>query len=201
LDNLTWQLACKYSGPPPSPIPHKSPWREVAFPIVNRAADWKGSETLKLGLITNKRVRDRIKREQPFVSWKNRPERYPLAVLQELWNRDKHRSVHFVGSTVAFRSIGPPPENWHGQPLKLRLLWLRRAGPFESQGELVRFEITDPIVNDKALELYLEANVNLLFDIALQNGPPGFGQPVVATVQMLKDRATAILAKFESEFR
>src|SRR3990172_1324265 len=105
LDNLIWQLTVLEKGPAPDdPLPFGSEWRDVRFPIIIRPASWAKAARKNLWGVRPS-LRADIEALQPFVTGKNAPEREPLAVLEELWNIDKHRHLHLAQCFVGLENI------------------------------------------------------------------------------------------------
>lgn len=105
LDNLVWALSVRANGPPPEdPIPRGDPWRTVAFPVVLDKNRWKDATDVRLRFV-DPALHTRFHRLQPFYRRKNRPERDPLAILDELWNIDKHRHLHLAESFLGLDGV------------------------------------------------------------------------------------------------
>lgn len=85
LDTLTWQLALAHLSREPTEKEAKS----IQFPLAKRPEDF--ASVAVLGLISEDAA-ERIKAFQPYHA--PHPARDPLAVLNWLSNRDKHRLVH-----------------------------------------------------------------------------------------------------------
>jgi hypothetical protein len=93
LDNLVWALSVEFQPvPPPYPIPQGDPWRDVKFPVTLYRRDWKGALGSQLKLV-DPTVHAKFERLQPFDRRQHDPERDEFAVLNELWNTDKHRHL------------------------------------------------------------------------------------------------------------
>ncbi len=203
LDNLVWALSVRHSGPAPGhPIPRGNPWRRVAFPVVLSKDDWKGVSTNALryvepGLLT------RFYRLQPFYRRKKQPLRDPLAVLDELWNTDKHRRPHltqvFVGledvlSTYPRTIISQPPGYADSLKHSYAIVSQRPRGPVKNQAELGR--VIEPGLQ-LAPQVYMHAY--LAYDIAFERRSPAQGVLVVPELKKLRDEVRMVLKSFQPD--
>jgi hypothetical protein len=201
LDNLVWALSVKFSGPAPAyPIPFGSPWRKIAFPVVLNKKDWTHVSQRNLGLI-DPALATRFYRLQPCYRRKKQPRRDPLAVLDELWNIDKHRHLHlthaFVGlkdvlSTYPLKIVAEAPPGY-ADALKhsYSIVSQHAPGPVEDETELGR--VIEPNLT-LAPEVYMHAY--LAFDIAFEQGSPATGGLVIATLEDLRQEVMGILESF-----
>lgn len=151
LDQLVWALTIHHQRRAPrEPVGKRCWWRNVQFPICRYESDWRSEETRRLQGIRSD-LRRLIKEEQPFASGQD-PDRHPLWVLQELWNRDKHRAVPLVaGATIGFR----PPHPYRqllmaifGQPYLTRLptqALVKSQRPVHDGDVLVVFETSEEL--------------------------------------------------------
>jgi hypothetical protein len=94
LDNLIWLLSIKAATRPPDPIPKRSPWRTVGWPVVLQRSDWEGACRSRLQFV-DPMIFQEIERFQPFSRREHDPERDEFAVLNELWNT--RASVQYGG--------------------------------------------------------------------------------------------------------
>ena len=92
LDACIWEFATRDGRTPPKQ-------RQVQFPIVESETKWADARRSQLQTVPDE-IAERVRILQPF----NRPEderpRDALVLLQELSNRDKHRSSISVGLNV-----------------------------------------------------------------------------------------------------
>lgn len=107
LDHLVWTLTILNGNTPPNPIPKRSPWRQVTFPIYLEpypasqegiAIPWTSEWPTQLWGI-DERFRGALQIVQPFMEGP-RAEMQVLWILNELWNIDKHRAVNIVDPVV-----------------------------------------------------------------------------------------------------
>jgi hypothetical protein len=91
---------------PPDPIPRRSPWRNIAFPVCRKSDDWAGLWGTKMWA-ADPALMAVLEKFQPYFDRKTAPDREPLAVLEELWNIDKHRHLHLVNATVELEDVIP----------------------------------------------------------------------------------------------
>jgi hypothetical protein len=139
-------------------------------------------------------MRTELQRLQSFNHGKRAP-KMPLAVLDELWNIDKHRYLHLTHFQVwlhDIRSVRP----WSFAPeLKLRIVEKHSPGPFKGRTEMGRVEQVGPHRNP-LLRVYVEPDV--AFDVTFEQGPPTYGEGVLEMLKPLFDTAVAVLVKFDS---
>jgi len=116
----------------------------------------------------------------------------PLAVLDELWNIDKHRHLHLTLFFVGLHDVeSKRPE------IKFRILKKKPPGPFKGRAETGRVEpVGGPYRN------WVMAHVNmkpiLTFDIAFKQGPPAHGGRVMETLSEIRDHVADILHLFDA---
>lgn len=210
LDNLVWQLSVLEQArhgvsPPPDPIPRKGPgceWRKVAFPIVTGQPAWDPTAAMLLRFVGSG-IRTPIKDLQPFVTGQKtgQPEREPLAVLDELWNIDKHRHLHIgqwyaglYAVTSGFHDFfqGAKERGWDYKIIR------QSIGPFVDGTNLGRVEIIQNDVVGPAPWMYVKAQ--LAFDVAFEKEPPAYGGQLIPTLRLLHQTISGIVRQFESEF-
>jgi hypothetical protein len=205
LDYVVWELSDKFSGPAPQPLPLKDPWRRIQFPVVSDPAHWPGAVSRYLWAVDPK-LHARFQRLQPFYPRRKHPQRHWLAVLQELWNGDKHRTVAVVNSLVALDRVHPSDWEWEPswrfpgeKPLQVQatVLKRRKPGPLEDDAELARVKILAPLFPLSFLQKAMNMNLVFAYDIAFEQGPPAYGAQVVHTLEDFHNRVTAIVLRFK----
>jgi len=204
LDHLVWQLtvAAGYT-PPPNPIPKRGPgsdWKQIGFPIhVNpypmdhrgNLIPWATSKEPKSLWGIRPSLRTDFEGLQPFNYGQNAPEA-PLAILEELWNIDKHRHLHLTLFFAGLHDVtSRSPE------FKFRILQKHPPGPFKGRAEIGRAKQVRGRPHQLA-HMYMETVVT--FGIAFEQGPPAYGGLVVEKLERLHDTVAEILVKFNSEF-
>jgi hypothetical protein len=204
LDHLVWQLTLANGLTPPAAIPWKGPgseWRNIRFPIhtINprkrypsgKRIPWRYKPPDSLWGIRSA-LRTELQRLQPFNHGQDAPKK-PLAILNELWNIDKHRHLHFALFFVGLHDVESRDPKIH-----FRIVKKRFPGPFKGRAEIGRVE---PVGGPSNL-MMVQRNVQpiLTFDIAFEQGPPAYGGRVRETLERLRDTVAAILVKFEPEF-
>lgn len=217
LDHLVFELSRRnqlrlYSGgsiPPNGPISGSNPWRSVSFPILENGGtndnNWKSVTRSKLKFV-KKSLLPKFRSVQPFAYGRKHPEKEPLAQLDQLWQIDKHRSVHLVSNLVRLQRLGTggPVFKEPDAPLvKRELTYRRHMGTVHDGVCLARIRLLPTsLLNEAALEEYMRNNFDLAFEIAFENGGYGFsGRPVVRTLMACLDATTYIVSKFDSEFQ
>jgi hypothetical protein len=210
LDHLVWQLTLANGHMPPAVIPRKRSdldyrWRQIGFPIYSfdprkrypsgRRISWRWQPPDGLWGV-RPALRTEFQRLQPFYRRK-KPDRHPLAVLDELWNIDKHRHLHlppFLVWLYGVRSVKPlsfAPE------ITLRLVKAYGPRPFKGRAEIGRVEQVGPH-RSPILKMYVETDI--AYSVAFEKGPPAHGAGVIQTLEGLRDTVVKILGKFDSEF-
>jgi len=202
LDHLVWALTLAHqSYPPPTPIPKKGwghEWRETGFPIytdpyppdhLGNLIPWATSKEPKSLWGIDPSLRADFQGLQPFNHGKDAPFQ-PLAVLNELWNIDKHRHLHLTNFYVILNDIIR-----HSTPEK-HLLWakLEAPRPFKERTELGRVRKlgggTVPLTE-------MDVNPTLFSDVAFPEGPPAYRARLMQTLEGFHDTVAAILVKFQ----
>jgi hypothetical protein len=206
LDHLVWQLTLANGHTPPAVVPRKGPgseWKGIRFPIYTsdprkrypisgRRIPWRYEPPDSLWGV-RPTLRTDLQRLQPFNHGQDAPKK-PLAVLDELWNIDKHRHLH-----LALFFVGLHDCESKSPKLKFRIVEKKAPGPFQGSAELGRVEaVGGPYSN----WIMVQRNVQpiLVFDIAFEQGPPAYGGRVTQTLESLHDTVAAILVQFEPAF-
>jgi hypothetical protein len=174
LDNVIWALSDSGArGPAPNPVPRKGPWRNVVFPVVLDSADWKSRVGLNLWALDTAQVAV-LKKLQPFFTGQQAPDREPLAVLDELWNIDKHRHLHLVNATLELREVGSSPPFPGAPNVEFEIVSKRAPGPVEGRTEIGRARLIPGEV--KAMNMpEMHMNPSVPVDVAFDQGPPAHG--------------------------
>lgn len=200
LDQVAWKLSIEYqatvgSQPPPDPIPRKSPWRDVGFPACRKSSEWPHQFGTKLWGV-DPALKAVLKPFQPFYGGKNPADREPLAVLEELWNIDKHRHLHLVNATIELRdvfSVKPFP----GMPdLDFALVSKRAPGPFVGATEIGRARPIDRpgIQTPRTNAPQVFMNPDLRPDVVFGEGPPAYGGSVLQTLRGIRKTVQNIVS-------
>ena len=199
LDQIAWGLSVEYQAtlgkqPPPDPIPPGDRWKDVAFPICRDQTNWPSQRTQKLWAI-DPALMAILERFQPFYGGQNPADREPLAVLDELWNIDKHRHLHLVNATIELRdvvSVEPIP----GLPrIDFEVVSKRAPGPLVGPTEIGRARPIDragvqtPRTNLPQMFMYPD----LAVDVAFDEGAPAYGGSVLDTLRRIRKTVQAIV--------
>jgi hypothetical protein len=208
LDHLVWQLTLDNGHTPPAVIPWNRSdldfkWRRIGFPIYTfvdprkqspsgRRIPWRYKPPDSLWGV-RPALRTELQRLQPFNHGQDAPKK-PLAILDELWNIDKHRHLH-----LALFFVGLHDVESRDPRIQFRIVKKKSPGPFKGRAEIGRVE---PVGGPYRNLVMVQKNVQpiLTFDIAFEQGPPAYGGRVMETLERLHDTVAAILVKFESEF-
>ncbi len=212
LDNLVWGLTeINLSVCIPKFPPVRSAWRDIAFPIfvspkkyapkVNAGKHSKPMGAAKMLWGVKSHLHARFKELQPFCTRPDDPEREPLAVLHELWNGDKHRHpalVNFFLSLAGVHSKWPfPSEKPDWWIREFEIISQRPPGPFEDGAEIGRVRPGGSVISSLP---QVEMDPQLSFDVAFEEGPPAYGEPVLRRLTELSQTVRAIIIQFEPEF-
>jgi len=133
---------------------------------------------------------------------KNAHEREPLAVLQELWNIDKHRHLHLVNATVELHdvlTVNPFPGIDDPQGLMTNLEFevvsKRTPGPLKGRTEIGRARLIHKPGGLLAMSLpQIHMNPRLVIDPAFDKGHPAYGGGVLHTLGQIGQTVEAIIA-------
>lgn len=204
LDQLAWGLSVEQQAPtpPPSdPIPRDNPWRNIRFPICQSCDAWKSGVKNQLWAIDPALVA-KLKPLQPFVTGKNAPDREPLAVLQELWNIDKHRHLHLVNATVELHDVlTVNPFEGMADPddllanLEFEVVSKRAPGPLVNRTEIGRARLIRKPGGLIAMSLpQMHMNPRVAVDVAFDQWYPAYGGRVLHTLGQIGEAVEAILA-------
>jgi hypothetical protein len=200
LDQLVWGLSVEFQAtlgvtPPPDPIVRGSPWRMIWFPVCLRPAAWDTGAVPQQLWAIDPTLLTVLKELQPFRTGKNTPDREPLAVLQELWNIDKHRHLHLVNATVELHDV------LHVQPfpglpeIEYEVLSKRAPGPIVGKTEIGRASfIRRPggLVDTNAPQVGM--NPRVAIDVTFDQGAPAHGGRVLHTLREIAQTVKAIIA-------
>ncbi len=204
LDHLVWQLTIANGHtPPPNPIPKRGPgseWRDIGFPIcvtphpadhLGNPIPWASAKDLKSLWGIGPRLRAAFQELQPFVTGQN-PSEEPLAVLNELWNIDKHRHLHPTLFYVGLYDV----ESGHPE-IQFRILEKYLPGPFKGRAQIGRVEVVGGLPRN-----YVMAQVKvkpiLTYDVAFEQGSPADGAPVIETLRGICTEVADILRIFDA---
>jgi hypothetical protein len=130
------------------------------------------------------------RRLQPFNHGQRAPKQ-PLAILDELWNTDKHRRLHLTFYFVDLQDVIVEREGIH-------FIVLEKEADRSFNGRTEHRRIRD--VNPGTLTPDMPMHHRLRFDIAFKQGPPAYGAKVIQMLESLHDMMMAIIVKFEPEF-
>ncbi len=196
LDHLVWQLTLAEGHVPP-PSLKGSAWKDIRFPIYITAyptngkgilIPWATSKEPKSRWGVRTSLRTEFEELQPFNHGQDAPEK-PLAILEELWNIDKHRHLHLTYFFVGLNDVtSKSPE------FKFRVLQKHPPGPFKGRAEIGRVE---QVGARRHLLAGMHVKPHLRFDIAFDQGPPAYGGRVMQKLSELRDWTVAVLAIFD----
>jgi hypothetical protein len=201
LDQVAWGLSIDHQAtigksPRSYPIPSKSPWRDISFPICRDGKYWDDVSNRKLWAVDSG-VGASLKGFQPFNTGPQAPNREPLAVLEELWNIDKHRHLHLINATVELRKA-VSVELFPGMP-RIDFEVISQGplgGPFVGPAEVGRARpierpgVQTPRTNAPHMFMYPD----LAVDVAFDQGAPAYGGSVLKTLRHLRKTVQDIVS-------
>jgi hypothetical protein len=204
LDNLIWLLSIKVHTRPADPIPKRSPWRRVGWPVVLHRSDWEDACSSQLQFV-DPAILPEIAPFQPFSRREQDPQRDEFAVLNELWNIHKHRHLpltefwlgldHVTSQLNRVTLISSPPH--YGDDLRAAL----RSHAYEIVEDHPRGRFEDGAVLGTVREARppyswwpdMHLHTYLAVDVAFGTDPPGYGAPVQETLSALRDQVAAVV--------
>ncbi len=210
LDNLVWELAMQHlrATNPKSvraPLPRKHPWSRMRFPIMVAKSHWKANHKLNLFGV-DPRLYARFKALQPFDTWKHAPKEAPLAILEEIWNLDKHRSLPLTQAVVRIERIDSTlPEAFAAAGIEWPTEWVHEFNigaqtgpiPFENGTVLTHFREGGTVIIAGA-PLYV--NPIGSFEIQFDKGSPADGANVIAMLEAMREDVRFVVREFKAEF-
>lgn len=135
-----------------------APNGNTAFPVVTDTAKWEGAAAAKLHSVPQVAF-EIVRKAQPFYgAGDNDPAGHPLAILNRLWNHDKHRMlqtavVSLDGAAPGFQGVGG-----FGTLREVRAGF----GALNVGDVFVQFTLEDP-PHDAKLELIGEFGLGIVF--------------------------------------
>jgi hypothetical protein len=210
LDHLVWQLtiANGHTPPPVIPLKRRDPggiWRDIAFPIhvdtypldhLGNLIPWSASKEPKSLWGVRPDLRTVIQKLQPFSRRKN-SSKEPLAVLDELWNTDKHRHLHLAHFLVVLDDVDTVVTSFVTPEVTLRVVKKYAPRPLKGCTEIGRLE---NVGQHRHLGADMDVDLRVSFDVAFQQGPPAYGGGVMETLKRLHDTVAAVIVEFEATF-
>jgi hypothetical protein len=191
LDHLLWQLTIANGHVPDTfPLPKKSKWADLQFPMVDSPQAYANVANRRLWGISQQ-SRDRIERFQPYNMVPNPGDVSVLWMLRELSNVDKHRLPNVaVGWLHWCRIVGPPL--MAGQASLAELRSPNWPGPFGEDTEIIGMRFDPPL--RFMPELGKGFQVELETDIVFHEGNGiGQGMPVIETLDVMESLVHAIV--------
>ena len=210
LDHLVWGLTLDHQGwAPRAPLEAGCRWRRVGFPVqLNPPDRWRHQSLWGVDPNLIGAFRD----EQPKSAREPRLRGNELWILQELWNRDKHRSVFAIDSAV--RPVRLPAEE-----RVVRAIFGIRAGSYpevDREVEGIEHWHTGPLIYGEEVEMlclrfrnipdpeilrpYLRQYYDFSADVLFDEGSPAFSEGVRPLLRRLYGRVEGILDRFVPKF-
>jgi hypothetical protein len=139
-------------------------------------------------------LKARFERHQPFVTGQSAPEREPLPVLEGLWNVDKHRCIHFARVETAIDEIEATLRD-QALPLQPGDFFMHEFRAVNESAPLARFQIVFPA--DLIPEVKMHSKITAY--VALEKGPPAFGEELFKLVDDLTAATLRVVHDFADE--
>ena len=195
LDHIAWQCTINRQTAP-DPIPDRGEWRRVAYPILTDSTRWDDNFARKLWGVPD--MEALFKAQQPFSTRPEAPEQEPLAMLEGLWNIDKHRHIHFADVQVRLEDV---TFEWRGtgRPIRARVLsqCLHEGWALEDSAPLADVRFLEPVPADRYGEM--DVNRQLASHVILEEGPPAFGEYVLKAIALMTTDVWRVVAEFQEE--
>lgn len=209
LDVLVWELSVQHQAsltdglpPPVEPLSLNTPWRNTHFPIVTDGTKWKDEFRNGCSLIDQTLFTEFLPL-QPWYTGQNSgrpPEGEWLAILQELWNRDKHRGVTFIGADAQLHGVTLWDREGGSelQMVRARQIELTPFGPVEHGTPLGRFALDSSVSLFGGLKVGMYSH--LTFNVMFAEGSPAEGHSVSYVIETLAELVTSILEHFLPQY-
>jgi hypothetical protein len=203
LDHIVWALSVRHqtNPPPPFPIPWSSPWKRLGFPIVDDSNNWNGALTSRLALI-DPALHSRFYDLQPFVVNPSNPGEAWLQMLDDLWNIDKHRSVHIGDLTVALEVLTPRRAS-DGQLIPCtfesygpQVIDVSSLNAETNLGKFTNTNFSDWPSTPQEMQMERGVRVNLFLDPS----EPGMGKNIQTAISYMHNTVVWVAHVFEPEF-
>jgi hypothetical protein len=199
LNHLAWALAVQHQGfEPTSPLHNRCWWKKVNFPVTKSPRLWADE---MLGIAPS--IRAKYGNKRPFPSWQ--PE-YPLRhddllVLEELWNRDKHRALVLVLGHVRLSEITPTVSlmlaifGLNGPPSGFPNLTRKFYGPIKNNKVIAHADFGHPL-SIPEMQIQLNQYTRRSLDIVFGKGMPTEDRSVFDWLTRTQAAVNSILGWF-----
>ena len=211
LDNLIWELAQPLPPAPPSTASSKTrsayqtKLNSIGFPYTKQRSNWGQSCTRYLALVPDAATRIVLEEFQAFYAWENEgtaPETFPLEIVHELWNRDKHRTVNLslIGSSFQFTRVRMPNFFPGVDNLPSEIVELLPLRPIEGETEVAKLLVHFPHEIELPNRRFVEVNVlvqpTFTLGILFGQGSPGEGLNALDRLRAAHKLATQVVDRF-----
>jgi hypothetical protein len=197
LDHVVFQITtAAHSEEMPDLAVRK--WREIEFPIVTKWTASTRDRFTKALWGVPEQVRKAIEDLQPANRRPDDPARDPLAVLQALWNTDKHRTLHRVEMFVGIVDI-EPREAFPGTGyLSFDIIWKADIGPLEDNAPLAKVRPTGQGDIKASSIPHMSMYPRVVFYVAFDKGPSAYGGGMSQTLTELRDQVRTIFTSLRA---
>lgn len=179
LDYLVWQLTvANGNAPPPFPLPKKSQWKRLQFPIYLDQKEFSDHAVPQHLWGVSDKARRFIERVQPFGN----PD-HPLWLLGELSNIDKHRTLALTSAYLHNVTIVPP------NGVRIIASELARPGFLHGKTEVARVTLFPRPPADEVNMKKSSVTIMIVF----AGGMAAEGKPAVTVLGKIGQEAEKIL--------
>jgi hypothetical protein len=212
LDQLVWELSLHHQrklgfphGAPEKTLPYSSGWRHCYFPVCNKDTGWLGHVSDKLRFI-GQNLTTIIDNEQPY-HFRRRYQRHWLWLLDELWNRDKHRAVAITAMYGLASGVGFTTRAGETMTLdeiraqyEFERLSIRGGGRFVDGMRLAAIVVRrrDPKPPHQNFNLRVQTRVRV--QPVFEKTPPTYGALVIPKMREIATEVTRVLNLFVDKF-
>lgn len=176
------------------------------FPVCSTPNSWLAAKTSQLRLI-DQSLLGKIENEQPFKRGK-RYQRHWLWLLNELWNRDKHRSVTIVATYGLMRALALLPAEDETmsqaqllQEFDVEMLSSHSVGRYVDGMKLGQFRVTRKRPGLPEPEVKLDVETTLRLGIKFKKTAPTYGSGVLDALEGLSADVERVLDLFDADFK
>jgi hypothetical protein len=185
LDHLVWQLTIANGHtPPPFPLPKKSQWANIQFPIIDTPNGFADGARKSLWGVSEQ-SRDHIEKCQPYNHATQPDDVSMLTLLRELSNIDKHRLPNVAVSWLHTCRI---IETMQSARTYVEVRTGQWPGAFTEATEIIGIRY-DPIP-EQTPDIRVDTETDIAFN---EESGIGRGMPVLETLGTLEGAVHAIV--------
>ncbi len=128
-------------------------------------------------------------------------------LLNELWNRDKHRSITVATDYTAVAAFALSPAEGHAmtaeqfhETFEVKPLWAKPVGRFADGMRVAQFRITRKRPGFPEAELEVVVETQLALGVMFSKAPPTYGEGVFDVLKALATNVERVLDGFQGDF-